>query len=77
MAPPPPSATTNGNGTFEDVGVHAVTDTSTITLPDALTASGTNARRAKNPPFKGGIAASTNSDLFKTKVGSAWPIGSV
>ena len=65
----PPSAISN------DITVHGVTDTETVTIPSPLTAAGVMARRAKNAPLKAGIAAATSSDQFKSKVSITDTIG--
>lgn len=62
---PPPS---RDLPSYEDVGVHATSDTSAITIPDPLTCIGVPARRLKSGPFSGGVAVATSSDLFKSKV---------
>lgn len=48
--------------------VNGVTDTEAVTVPRPLTITGVIERRAKAPPFKAGVAASTTSDQFKSKV---------
>ena len=58
----PPTAVGNG------ITVNGVTDTETFTLPNPLTVTGVMARRAKSAPLKAGIAASTSSEQFKSKV---------
>ncbi|KAI5786391.1 aromatic amino acid aminotransferase-like protein [Peziza echinospora] len=63
MTPPPSAIANPGNGV--QVNVHGETDTTAITIPSPLTVSGVAARRAKNPPLIGGIAAATSSDLYK------------
>lgn len=69
MAPPskdPPS--------YQDVGVHSITDTSAVELPSALTCAGVPARRLKSGAFNGGVAAATSSEFFKSR--SSWkPLG--
>ncbi|KAL7272855.1 Aromatic/aminoadipate aminotransferase 1 [Rhizina undulata] len=64
---PPPTAVFSENLRVEDVGVHAVTDTTAVTIYDPLTCNGIVSRRAKASPFNGGVAAATSSNLFKTK----------
>lgn len=49
------------------VDIHAVTDTTTIALPDPLTVNDVSNRRAKAGKFLGGVAAFTMSDFFKDK----------
>ena len=44
-------------------------DIAKLSIHTPLTPSGVAARRAKNPPLSGGIAAATSSDMFKGKVG--------
>lgn len=51
------------------IDIVGVSDTTAITIPDALTVNGVSARRAKAGMLNGGVAASTNSDLFKARVG--------
>jgi aromatic amino acid aminotransferase I len=55
---------------IQDVGVHATSDTTAVTIPDPLTCDDVTARRSKSGPFKGGVAASTSSEFFKSKVSS-------
>ncbi|KAI5798971.1 pyridoxal phosphate-dependent transferase [Geopyxis carbonaria] len=57
MAPP---------STIEDIGLHATSDTSAITIPDPLTCEGVPGRRSKAGKLNGGVAAATNSELFKS-----------
>lgn len=59
---------------YEDVGVHATSDTTAVTIPDPLTCAGVFVRRSKAGPFSGGVAAATSSDLFKSKVISLVPM---
>lgn len=53
---------------YENVDVHATSDTSALTIPDPLTCTGVLARRLKAGPLSGGVAAATSSELFKSKV---------
>ncbi|KAI9698444.1 MAG: Aromatic/aminoadipate aminotransferase 1 [Candelina mexicana] len=48
------------------IEVEAISDTTAIVFPDPLTVNGVSSRRAKAGMLNGGVAASTNSDLFKS-----------
>jgi aromatic amino acid aminotransferase I len=51
-----------------DVNLVAVTDTSAIPIPDPLTVNGVPAWREKTAKIPTGVAAASNSDMFKSPV---------
>ena len=50
------------------VTVNGVTGTESITVPRPLTIADVLERRARASPLKAGVAATTSSDQFKSKV---------
>ena len=48
--------------------VQATTDTQIALFADKLSVNGVAARRSKQPPIGGGLAAHTSSDMFKSPV---------
>ncbi|KAI9720010.1 MAG: hypothetical protein M1812_003136 [Candelaria pacifica] len=55
------------------IDVEAISDTTSIVFPDPLTVNGVSSRRAKAGMLNGGVAASTNSDLFKSPTNRTKP----
>ena len=47
--------------------VEAASDTQAIVIPDPLTIEGIDARRAKLPKLKAGVAAPSDVEVFKGK----------
>jgi hypothetical protein len=50
------------------IDIEATSDTQTVVLPDPLTVARLNEHRAKAPKLVAGVAAWSNSDMFKVFV---------
>lgn len=56
------------------IDIRGLTDTEALICPDPLTINEVTERRAKAGKLVAGVAAGTSSDLFKTKVCTAFPL---